>query len=221
MPERDDLSVGYPTVVTLRWWYDLRMTVVIASKCQEGVLLASDTRGRQYIPDVREKESVDGVSKIFPMSDKVAVLSFGAGLQDFDKRLEGHAKSQKANIAAGLIKDQPDLDLFKNTLPHFFNYTYLDQPDDMEDSAGFLLVSKNETYSLHSNSDFAPEKIDADYKVAGVPDILFEGDKKLTARETADRAIKAIEYCAKKYKDDVNNDVQMWLITDSGMSRFT
>jgi 20S proteasome alpha/beta subunit len=81
------------------------MTLVIACRSRDGLVVASDGHGTRYIPGVGEtEETIDDAKKIFDFQS-CCLLAFGAGAHDYDEFLSDLGIFHKGEVDYEFCRD--------------------------------------------------------------------------------------------------------------------
>ncbi len=219
MPKKHALNYGSvdgggPLPVVLRWWYDFHMTLVIAARCKEGIIVAADGKGTRHILEKKVKEVVEDAPKLFMLSDTVAVLAFGAAA-DVDKVLHDFTRGREKEI---------DLEMCKSVLPGYLaadHYVSSLTPG----SGGYILAgyqgNKGEIYGLRSDDSFEPKSFYERGYLASDKCMNQLASKRLSKLDlpntpdvkVAKVCVESIFEAAGKHSDKVNKNVRVRLIT--------
>lgn len=195
------------------------MTLVIASRCKDGVVVASDGYGIGYVPGRGNTNQVFSDTKKIIDFEKCCLLAFGAGARDYDEFFKDF----------NILLDGPiDYEFCRDKLGGFLYKKYYDALGIVESNIGIILAGVDKRGNSHINvftskSDFQPGTPMRDFICAGRPKLanaIFKAIPNL-AEQSADTvalfARKAIEETSKLPNSDVNDNVTLKLIDKDGI----
>lgn len=202
-------------------YYNLDMTLVIACKSKDGIVVASDGYGAEIVPGMAKTgRHIDNAKKIFDFN-QACILAFGDGKEDYDEFFNDLVVSRNEPITYEFLFD------------NLIDYLGKKYDDDIyfADTIGLVLAGIDRDGEQHISTflskthlgvGFQVLKARKDFLCAGRHDIanrLFDTQTNLAqknASEVAALASKAIAKTSRRWSD-VNDNVVMKLISNNGI----
>ncbi|MDB5175638.1 MAG: Proteasome subunit [Candidatus Saccharibacteria bacterium] len=195
------------------------MTLVIACKSKDGIVIASDGKASRSYPGLnRATETIENAQKIYNY-EKCSILPYGDGLEDYHTFLEGFAESLNGTI---------DYESSIEKLQNYLSEEYMFLPPGVQ-FIGIILagIDKDGNQQINafmSNTGYIPRSSDKAYIHGGYTKIAYEifdevvgKDSLKDTAEVIQLAKRAISETAKAFTAHVNNNITVKLITSNGI----
>ena len=197
------------------------MTLVIACKSKDGIVVASDGYGAETVPGQSATGETTGNAKKIYEFNRSCLLAFGDGAKDYDLFLRDFMASYNEPITYQILHD----DLKEYLSKKYGSDIYFANPIGLL-LAGLDQENKQRIGMFMSQSPYGVEfhffTGTDDYCCKGKPELankLFEAQTNLAKNDALAVAALAKEAIVKTSKElnDVNDNVVMKLITEAGI----